>query len=74
MEKFHQYTYGRKVTVQSDQKPLENIQRKPLLSAPKKLWRMLLSNINIIYVAGRELLLADTLSGAYIQDNTKGEA
>lgn len=35
---------------------------------------MLLSNIKIIYVVGREMLLADTLSGAYIQDNTKGEA
>ena len=35
MEKFHQYTYGRVVTVQSDQKPLETIFRKPLHRAPK---------------------------------------
>lgn len=42
MEKFHQYTYGRKVTVQRDHKPLENIHKKPLLSAPKRLQRMLL--------------------------------
>lgn len=27
MEKFHQYTYDRQVTVQSDHKPLENIVR-----------------------------------------------
>lgn len=37
MEKFHHYTYGRKVAAQSDHKPLENILRKPLLSAPKRL-------------------------------------
>ncbi|KAF0024606.1 hypothetical protein F2P81_023408 [Scophthalmus maximus] len=42
MVKFHQYTYGRKVTVQSDHKPLETIVRKPLLSAPKRLQRMML--------------------------------
>lgn len=56
MEKFHHYTYGRKVTVQSDHKPLENIHRKPLLSAPKRLQRMLLRpqkyDINVIYVPG----------------------
>lgn len=73
MEKFHQYTYGRQVTVQSDHKPLE-----PLLSAPKRLQRMLLRlqkyDINVIYVPGREMLLADTLSRAYIQYSTKGEA
>lgn len=72
MEKFHQYTYGRKVTVQSDQKPLENIHRKPLLR--RDCGGCFSANIKIIYVAGREMLLADTLSGAYIQDNTKGEA
>ena len=36
MEKFHQYTYGHQVTVQSDHKPLENILKKPLLSCSKK--------------------------------------
>ncbi|KAI4887128.1 hypothetical protein NFI96_019030, partial [Prochilodus magdalenae] len=28
LEKFHQYTYGRRVTVQSDHKPLENIMHR----------------------------------------------
>lgn len=37
MEKFHQSTNGKKVTVQSDHTLLENIHRKPLLSAPKRL-------------------------------------
>lgn len=42
MEKFYQYTYGRRVTVQSDHKLLEDIVRKSLLSAPKRLQRMML--------------------------------
>lgn len=72
MEKFHQYTYGRKVRVQSDHKPLEVIVRKPLLSAPKRLQRMLLRlqryNFDVIYVPGLDMLLADTLSRAYLSE------
>ena len=34
-EKFNQYTYGRRVIVESDHKPLETIYKKPLVSAPK---------------------------------------
>ncbi|KAL7857277.1 hypothetical protein SRHO_G00161760 [Serrasalmus rhombeus] len=64
MEKFHQYTYGQPVTVQSDHKPLENIFKKPLLSAPKRLQRMLLRlqkySVQVTYVPGRDMLLADT--------------
>ena len=42
LEKFHQYTYGRPVTVQSDHKPLEVIVKKPVFKAPKRLQRLLL--------------------------------
>lgn len=42
-QKFHQYIYGRTVTVESDHKPLESIFRKPLLSAPLCLQRLLLA-------------------------------
>ena len=42
LERFHMYTYGRKVTVQSDHKPLEIISRKPLYKAPKRLQSLLL--------------------------------
>lgn len=72
MEKFHQYSYGRKVTVQSDHKPLEVIVKKPLLSAPKRLQRMLLRlqryDFDVIYVSGCDMLLADTLSRAYLSE------
>lgn len=74
IEKFHQYTYGRKVTVQNDHKPLENIVKKPLLSAPKRLQRMLVKlqiyDIDVTYVPGRDMLLADTLSRAYLPESS----
>lgn len=70
MEKFHQYTYGRKVTVQSDHKQLETIVRKPLLSAPKRLQAMMLRiqkyDVDVTYVPGKDMLLTDTLSRAYL--------
>lgn len=78
MEKFHQYTYGRKVTVQSDHNPLETIVRKPLLSSPKRLQGMMLRiqkyDIDVIYVPGRDMLLAGTLSRAYLPESTPVEA
>lgn len=74
MEKFHHYTYGRKVAAQSDHKPLENILRKPLLSAPKRLQRMMLRlqkyDVEVVYVPGPEMWLADTLSRAYLPEST----
>jgi len=42
MERFHTYVYGRKVSVETDHKPLISIIKKPLTSAPKRLQRMLL--------------------------------
>ena len=70
-EKFDQYVYGReKVHVQSDHKPLEVIFRKPLVTAPKRLQRMLLRlqrySLDVTYTRGSEMYIADTLSRAYI--------
>ncbi|CAH1233393.1 RTL1 [Branchiostoma lanceolatum] len=42
LERFHQYTYGREVKVQTDHKPLEMIVLKPLHAAPRRLQRMLM--------------------------------
>ncbi|KAF0036506.1 hypothetical protein F2P81_011818 [Scophthalmus maximus] len=69
---FSMYTYGCKVTVQSDHKPLETIVRKPLLSAPKRLQRMMLRiqkyDLDVVYVPGKDMLLGDTLSRAYLPE------
>ncbi|CAH1252634.1 RTL1 [Branchiostoma lanceolatum] len=70
LERFHQYTYGREVKVQTDHKPLEMIVLKPLHAAPRRLQRMLMRlqqyNVTIAYKPGSELYLADTLSRAYL--------
>ncbi|XP_060083464.1 uncharacterized protein K02A2.6-like [Ylistrum balloti] len=78
--KFHQYIYGKKVSVQTDHKPLEIIVRKPLYLAPTRLQKMLLKiqpyDLDIKYVPGKELHVADALSRAHLPevgDTTKLE-
>ena len=73
-EKFDQYVYGRdKLHVQSDHKPLEVIFKRQLVTAPKRLQRMLLRlqrySLQVTYVRGSEMYIADTLSRAYIPGN-----
>ena len=68
-KRFHQYVYGKPVTVESDHRPLEFIFRKPLSHAPPRLHKMLLQlqeyDINLVYKKGKEMYLADALSRAY---------
>ncbi|KAK4296250.1 hypothetical protein Pmani_031249 [Petrolisthes manimaculis] len=73
-ERFHEYTYGRNtITVQSDHQPLESIFKKRLEDAPSRLQRMLLRlqkySLQVEYLRGKLMLLADTLSRAYLPGN-----
>lgn len=67
-DKFHQYVYGRHITIETDHKPLISIVKKNLSQAPPRLQRMLLSlqkyNFTLIYKKGKDLCVADTLSRA----------
>ena len=69
-QQFHQYIYGKTIEVHSDHKPLENILRRPLATAPAQLQRMLLClqkyDINLIYKQEKLLKIADTLSRAQL--------
>ena len=69
-QRFHQYLYGRDVTVHSDHKPLETIAKKPLCNAPPRLQRMLLQlqkyRIKVVYVPGKSIPIADTLSRKFL--------
>ena len=71
LERFHQYTFGRRTIVHSDHKPLEMIVRKPLYKAPRRLQGMLLRMLQydteVIYHKGKEMYIADTLSRAYLK-------
>ena len=66
VERFHQHTYGRKVVVDSDHKPLETIFGKSLATAPRRLQKMFMRlqshDLDIRYKKGSEMYLADTLS------------
>ena len=65
-EQFHTYVFGRSFTIESDHKPLEQINLKNLADTPARLQRMLLRlqnyDVKITYRPGREMLVADTLS------------
>ena len=73
-QRFHQYIYGKKGIIQSDHKPLEAIMKKPLQNTPSQLQRMLLSlqkyDIDLVYLAKKENILADTLSHAHLEETT----
>ena len=70
VEKFESYLYGRKFKVETDHQPLESILKKSLLSAPKRLQRMMLRlqnfDFEVEYKKGTLLHLADTLSRAFL--------
>ena len=74
LEKFHQYTYGRHVKIQSDHKLLESILQKPLACAPRRLQGMMLRlqkyDYEVRYERGENLHLASTLSRAYLPTTT----
>jgi len=77
--RFNQYLHGRELTtVETDHKPLVPILQKSIHSAPKRLQRMLLRlqrhNLNVTYLPGFQMYIADMLSRAYLQvDHTQSK-
>lgn len=65
-KKFHEYVYGKTLTVESDHKPLETIFKKNIQSAPARLQRIMLNlapySPNVMFKKGTEIPLADFLS------------
>ena len=72
VEKCRQFTYGRKVIIHTDHKPLEVIHDKPLITAPKRLQRMLLRlqeyDLDVVYKKGTTLHIADYLSRNFLPE------
>jgi len=66
IQRFHSYLFGKQFTVESDQRPLSMIWKKPLTSAPPRLQRLLIKvqgyDFDIIYKPGTKMILSDTLS------------
>lgn len=76
-EKFHTYLYGRYFDIETDHRPLEQIEKKNLTKAPARLQRLLLRlqhyDYNIRYKPGKDLLLADALSRLSTHDKQEME-
>ena len=77
LEKFHQFSFGRFVQEESDQKPLEAILQKPLSDTLQQLQGMILCiqayDTTICYKKGTEIYLADTLPHAYLNSPSMQE-
>jgi len=75
--RFHEYIFGMPtIEVETDHKPLEAIFQKPLHQAPARLQKMIMSvqkyPMNLIYHPGKQLVIADALSRAYLPDQSDG--
>ena len=70
LERFDQYTFGRRVIIQNDHKPIGTILKKPLSQAPRRLQALILRlhryDVEFEYVEGTKLVIADTLSRAHL--------
>ena len=69
LERFDQYTYGRKVHIQNDHKPLATILKKPLSQASRRIQALMMRlhryDVTFQYVQGSQLFTADTLSRTF---------
>jgi RNase H-like domain found in reverse transcriptase/Reverse transcriptase (RNA-dependent DNA polymerase)/Integrase zinc binding domain/Integrase core domain len=65
-QRLHELVYGKKLTIETDHKPLESIFKKHLHAAPPRLQRIMFDVMQydpkIVYKKGTELHIADTLS------------
>ena len=63
---FHQYVYGREVTVESDHQPLVRVTQKPLGDLSPRLQRMKMNTqryqYKVVHVPGKHMYLSDYLS------------
>ena len=66
LEKFHYFTFGRKVMILTDHKPLIAISKKALVNAPPRLQHLLLRmnnyNVELNWIPGKEMVFSNHLS------------
>lgn len=77
-EKFHNFIYARPVEIHTDHKPLVNIMKKELNKIKSsRLQRMrlklLIYNLNVKHVPGKEMHVADHLSRSYLTNENADE-
>ena len=73
--KFHDFIFGKTMSVETGHKPIEAIYKKPLYLAPVRLQRMIIKlqryDLRVQYKKGSELYFADTLSRTHLPDTSK---
>ena len=78
LTRFHTYTYGRKVTVYNDHKPLAAVLKRPVGENPIRLQRMLCRvmgyDFAFKYIKGKDLLIADALSRSHTTNHTRSQS
>ena len=67
MEKFHYFLYGKKFTLETDQKPLVSRYNKHMIDISLRVQRIILRSFpylpfNVVYKKGKDLPVADALS------------
>lgn len=72
-ERFHYLIYGREITVESDHKPLETLNKRDIDDVTPRLQRMFMSllkypKLKIIFKPGKNMLVADCLSRAQLEE------
>ena len=72
LERFDQYTFGRTVRIQNDHKPLASILKKPMSQASRRIQSLMMRlhryDVVFEYIPGPQLLIADTLSRAFLPE------
>ena len=73
-EKFHQYVYGQEFFVENEHQPLKIIFTKEIIKAPPRIQRFLLRlqryDFTLNYRSGKDVIVADALSRAFLDDST----
>ena len=67
MEKFHYFLYGKKFTLETDQKPLVSIYKKHMVDISPRVQRLIVRSFpyqpfTVVYKKGRDIPVADALS------------
>ena len=67
MEKFHYFLYGKKFTLETDQKPLVSIYKKHMIDISPRVQRLIVRSFpylpfKVVYRKGTDIPVADALS------------
>ena len=76
-EHFNDFLYGQRFLVENDHKPLKDISQKPVLKSLPRIQRFLLRlqkyQFTTNYIPGKDMVVTDTLSRAYLSNTSTPE-